>query len=105
MLLVKPVRQDDSSRNVLKEYETRLHRSYGKNLKHAYKGREFLSDLSDDEWNKLLRTFKDIKPQASGIEIIRIIRRLLMANPKLLFLAPHLSYLREFVMSERRPPQ
>ena len=101
----KAVRQDDSSRNVLKEYETRLHRSYGKNLKHPYKAREFLSDLSDDEWNKLLRTFKDIKPHASGIEIIRIIRRLLTANPKLLFLAPHLSYLREFVMSERRPSQ
>jgi digeranylgeranylglycerophospholipid reductase len=101
----KAVRQDDSSRSVLKEYETRLHRTFGNNLKHAYKAREFLSDLSDDEWNKLLRAFKDIKPHASGMEIMGIIKRLLTANPKLLFLAPHLSYLREFVLSKRSPPQ
>ena len=88
-----------------KEYETRLHSSYGKNLKHAYKTREFLSDLSDDDWNKLFRAFKDIKPHASVIDVMRLIRRLLMANPKLLFLTPHLSFLKEFVLSERRPPQ
>ena len=101
----KAVRQDDSSRNVLKEYEKRLHSTYGKNLKHAYKIREFLSDLSDDQWNKLLGAFKDIKPDASVTEIIRLIKRSLTANPKLLLLAPHLPFLREFALSERRPPQ
>jgi len=101
----KSVRQDDSSRNVLKEYETRLHRSYGKNLKHAYKIREFLSDLSEDEWNKLFQAFKEIKPHLSVIEVIRLTRRLLMANPKLVFLIPHSSFLREFALSEREPPQ
>jgi digeranylgeranylglycerophospholipid reductase len=93
----KAVRQDDSSLNVLKEYETRLHGSYGKNLKHAYKTKEFLADLSDDEWNKFIRVFKDIKPQASAIEIASILWRLLTENPKLLFLTPHLSFMREFV--------
>jgi digeranylgeranylglycerophospholipid reductase len=106
----KAVRQDDSSLNVLKEYETRLHSSYGKNLKHAYKTKEFLADLSDDEWNKFIRVLKDIKPQASAIEIANHLWRLLAANPKLLFLTPHLSFMREFVnysffYSSRELPQ
>jgi digeranylgeranylglycerophospholipid reductase len=96
----KAVRQDTCSRSVLKEYESRLHRSYGKNLTHAYKIKEFIADLSDDEWNKLILIFKDIKSETNVIEIIRLITGLLTANPKLLLLVPHLLFLREFVLSK-----
>ncbi len=98
----KAVHQNDSSVRVLREYETRWHDPFGKIHKGMYKIKEFVIDLSDDEFNKLVRVFKDIKPQMSAIEIAR---RLLAANPKLLFLMPHLSVIRKYVLFEREHPQ
>jgi len=98
----KAVHQNDSSVRVLREYETRWHNSFGKIHKSMYKLKEFAIDLSDDEWNKLVWVFKNIKPQMSAIEITR---RLLAANPKLLFLMPHLSVIRKYALFERDHPQ
>jgi len=98
----KAVHQNDSSVRVLREYETRWHDPFGKIHRGMYKIKEFVIDLSDDEFNKLVRVFKDIKPQMSAIEIAR---RLLAANPKLLFLMPHLSVIRKYVLFEREQPQ
>jgi digeranylgeranylglycerophospholipid reductase len=99
----KAVRQDDSSLNVLKEYETRWHNTlFGKNAKHFNKIKEFAVDLSDDEFNKFLRAVKGINLQT--MSDIEIGRRLLMANPKLLFVMRHLSSVREAVLSEMVKP-
>ena len=90
----KAVHQNDSSVRVLREYETRWHDPFGKIHKSMYKLKEFVIGLSDDEFNKLVRALKDIKPQMSAVEIAR---RLLAANPKLVFLIPHLSVIRKYV--------
>jgi len=90
----KSVCQDDSSLNVLKEYEMRWNNSlFGKNLKHIYKIKEFYANMSDEEFNKLIGSFQGIKPSkkiSAGI-----IRRILAANPKLLLIMHHLSSLKE----------
>ncbi|MGB8311009.1 MAG: NAD(P)/FAD-dependent oxidoreductase, partial [Halobacteriota archaeon] len=100
----KAVRQDDSSLNVLKEYETRWHNTlFGKNAKHFNKVKEFAVDLSDDEFNKFLRAVKGINLQT--MSDIEIGRRLLTANPKLLFVMRHLSSIRKAVLSEMGGPQ
>jgi digeranylgeranylglycerophospholipid reductase len=90
----KAVRQDDSSLNVLKEYETRWHNSvYGKTAKHFKKFKEFIGDLSDDEFSKIIRAMKGINPQTTSA--VEIGRRLLAANPKILFLMRHLAAIRD----------
>jgi len=100
----KAVRQDDSSLNVLKEYETRWHNTlFGKNAKHFNKVKEFAVDLSDDEFNKFLRAVKGINLQT--MSDIEIGSRLLTANPKLLFVMRHLSSIRKAVLSEMGGPQ
>ncbi|HXY87431.1 MAG TPA: hypothetical protein VEG44_03235, partial [Candidatus Acidoferrales bacterium] len=93
---------NDSSVRVLREYETRWHSSSGKIHKGMYKIKEFVVGISDDEFNKLVRVLKDIKPQMSAIEIAR---RLLAANPKILFLMPHLSVIRKYALFEMEHPQ
>jgi digeranylgeranylglycerophospholipid reductase len=98
----KAVHQNDSSVRVLREYETRWHDPFGKIHKGMYKIKEFVIGLSDDEFNKFVRVFKDIKPQMSAIEIAR---RLIATNPKILFLMPHLSVIRRYVLFERDHPQ
>jgi digeranylgeranylglycerophospholipid reductase len=98
----KAVHQNDSSVRALREYETKWHNSFGKIHKGMYKLKEFVIALSDDEFNKLVRVLKDIKPQMNAFEIGR---RLLAANPKLLFLIPHLSVIRKYVLYEREHPQ
>ena len=98
----KAVHQNDSSVRVLREYETRWRNSFGRIHWGMYKIKEFIIGLSDDEFSKLVRVFKDIKPQMSAIEIAR---RLITANPKILFLIPHLSVIRKYVLSEREHPQ
>jgi digeranylgeranylglycerophospholipid reductase len=77
----KAVRQNDASIKVLREYKVRWHNAYGKVQKHNYKIKEWYANTSEEEFNKLVRVFKDIKPQMSAIEINR---RLLAASPKLL---------------------
>jgi len=100
----KAVRQDDSSLNVLREYETRWHNTlFGKNAKHFNKVKEFAVDLSDDEFNKFLRAVKGINLQT--MSDIEIGSRLLTANPKLLFVMRHLSSIRKAVLSEMGGPQ
>ena len=95
----KAVRQDDSSRNVLKEYETRWHNTlFGKNFKHFNKIKEFAVDMPDDEFNKFLRGVKGINLQT--MSDIEIGRRLLAANPKLLFVMRHLLPVRKALLSE-----
>ena len=98
----KAVHANDSSVRVLREYETRWHSSSGKIHKGMYKIKEFMVGISDDEFNKLVRVLKDIKPQMSAIEIAR---RLLAANPKILFLMPHLSVIRKYALFEMKHPQ
>ena len=98
----KAVRQGDSSLNVLKEYETRWRNTrFGKNAKHFKKIKEFIGDLSDDEFSKLIRAMKGINPQT--MSVVEIGRRLLVANPKLLFVMRHLSSLREAVPGKGEP--
>ncbi|HXY88694.1 MAG TPA: NAD(P)/FAD-dependent oxidoreductase [Candidatus Acidoferrales bacterium] len=103
----KAVHQNDSSVRVLKEHETRWHTSFGKIHKGMYKIKEFRRELSDDGHNELIRLFKDLKPQMSAIEILslRSARRLLVANPKLLFLAPHLPLIRKHILFASERPQ
>ena len=89
----KAVHQNDASIKVLKEYEREWHASYGKMQKHSYKIKEFLTSQTDEELNKLIKAFKGIQPQE--MSILDITKRLLITNPKLLFLMRHLSVLRE----------
>jgi digeranylgeranylglycerophospholipid reductase len=95
----KAVRQDDSSLNVLREYETWWHNSlFGRNAKHFNKIKEFALDLSDDEFSKLLRAMKGINLQTTSV--MEIGRRLLTANPKILLVMSHLSSIRGALLSE-----
>ena len=95
----KAVQQDDSSLNVLREYETWWHTSlFGRNAKHFNKIKEFAVDLPDDEINKFLRAMKGINLQT--MSVVEIGRRLLRANPKILFVMPHLSSIRGALLSE-----
>jgi digeranylgeranylglycerophospholipid reductase len=100
----KAVLQDDASLNVLKEYETRWRNSpFGKNAKHFKKIKEFIVDLSDDEFSKLIRAIKGVNPQTTSV--VEIGRRLLAANPKTLFIMRHLSSLREALPGTGNPQQ
>jgi digeranylgeranylglycerophospholipid reductase len=95
----KAVRQDDSSLNVLREYETWWHNSlFGRNAKHFNKVKEFAFNLSDDEFSKLLRAMKGINLQTTSV--MEIGRRLLTANPKILLVMRHLSSIRGTALSE-----
>jgi len=95
----KAVRQDDSSLNVLKEFETWWYNSlFGGNAKHFLKIKEFAFNLSDDEFNKFLRGVKGINLRT--MSDMEIGRRLLAANPKLLFLMRHLLPIRKALLSE-----
>ena len=95
----KAVRQNDSSLNVLRDYETWWNTSlFGKNAKHFNKVKEFAFNLSDEEFGKLLRAMKGVNPQT--MSVMEIGRRLLTANPKTLFLMRDLRSIREAVLSE-----
>jgi digeranylgeranylglycerophospholipid reductase len=95
----KAVRQDDSSLNVLKEFETRWHNTlFGGNAKHFNKIKEFAVDMPDDEFNKFLQGVKGINLQT--MSDMEIGRRLLAANPKLLFVMRHLLPVRKALLSE-----
>ena len=92
----KAVSQNDGSIKALKEYETRWRNSYGKIHKHAYKIREFLGTLTDEEYVKFGRPFQGIKPEEMSITEITV--RLLKASPKLLLvMLRRLPYLRDVV--------
>ncbi len=95
----KAIRQGDSSLNVLKEYETWWYNSlFGGNAKHFNKIKEFAFNLSDDDFNKFLRGVKGINLQT--MSDIEIGKRLLAANPKLLFMMRHLLPIRKALLSE-----
>jgi digeranylgeranylglycerophospholipid reductase len=95
----KAVRQDDSSLNVLKEFETWWYNSlFGGNAKHFLKIKEFAFNLSDDEFNKFLRGVKGINLQT--MSDMEIGRRLLAANPKVLLIMRHLLPIRKALLSE-----
>jgi digeranylgeranylglycerophospholipid reductase len=99
----KASRQNDSSSKVLKEYETRWHSSYGKMQTHSYKVKEFFVGLSDDEINRIVRALKGMRPPQE-VSFVDVGRRLLMANPKLLFLMRHLVAMREIVLEQMGLP-
>jgi len=100
----KAIRQDDSSLNVLTEYETRWHNTlFGKNAKHFNKIKEFAVDMPDDEFNKFLRAVKGVNLQT--MSDVEIGRRLLAANPKILLVMRHLSAVRKVLISEMGNPQ
>ena len=95
----KAVSQNDGSIKALKEYETRWRNSYGKIHKHAYKIREFLGTLTDEEYVKFGRAFQGIKLEEMSITGITM--RLLKASPKLLlFMLRRLPYFREMGLFE-----
>ena len=89
---------------MLKEYETRWHNTlFGKNAKHFNKIKEFGVDMPDDEFNKFLRAVKGINLQT--MSDIEIGRRLLAANPKILFVMRDLLAVRKVLISEMGNPQ
>jgi digeranylgeranylglycerophospholipid reductase len=90
----KAVKQGDASVHVLKEYEVQQHRSlFGKLQKHNYRIREFISTLSDDELNKLIRALKGIRPRQ--MSVMGVAMRLVAATPRVLFVLRDLACLKE----------
>lgn len=90
----KAVKQRDASVHVLKEYEVLRRRSvFGKLQKHDYRIKEFVTTLSDDELNKLIRALKGIRPR--DMHVLGVTRRLVAASPKVLFVMRDLAYLKE----------
>jgi len=84
----KAVRQNDVSTNVLKEYETMWHTSFGNQLKRSYKVKEFFMRLSDEEINKIVRSIQGVKIEE--MSAMAILRRVIKANPKLVLGLRHL---------------
>ena len=84
----KAVRQNDASKNVLNEYETVWHTSFGNQLKRSYKVKEFFVRLSDEEINKIVRSIQGVKIEE--MSAMAILRRVIKANPKLLLGLRHL---------------
>jgi digeranylgeranylglycerophospholipid reductase len=88
------VKQRDSSVRVLKEYEDRWRGSLFGKLQHRhYRMKESAVTLSDNEWNKLIRLLKGIRPQQMRFAAVAM--RLVAANPKILFLVRNLALLNE----------
>ncbi len=90
----KAVQQRDSSVRVLKEYENKRHRAlFGKLQHHNYKIKELMVTLSDNELNKLIQTFKGVKPQE--MSFAGLAKRLVVVNPKVLLIMYNLAHLKE----------
>lgn len=90
----KAVRQDDASRDILKEYEVKWRGSlFGKLQRHNYKIKELMGELSDDELNRLVRSLKGVSLQE--MSFVDITKRLLTANLKVLRIMHHVAHLKE----------
>jgi digeranylgeranylglycerophospholipid reductase len=88
------VLQRDPSVRVLKEYEDRWRGSLFGKLQHRhYRMKESAVTLSDNEWNKLIRLLKGIRPQQMRFAVVAM--HLLAANPKVLFVVRNLARLND----------
>ncbi len=90
----KAVQLGDASVHVLSEYEVRRRRTlFGKLQRHNYRIKEFITSISDSELNKIIRILKSTRPQETSIMGVGI--RLIVADPKILFVARDLARLKE----------
>ncbi|MGZ7121768.1 MAG: NAD(P)/FAD-dependent oxidoreductase [Halobacteriota archaeon] len=99
----KAVRLGDVSVHMLSEYELRRRQTlFGTLQKHNYRIKEFLTSVSDRELNKVIRVLKDVRPQETNI--MRVGARLIIADPKILFVARDLARLKQLVdLLPKRP--
>jgi len=86
----KAVHANDSSVRVLREYETRWRKSFGKIHWGMYKTKEFMVKLSDDELNRITRVFQGTMREELSIRGITM--RLLKKDPRLLLTIRHLLF-------------
>lgn len=89
----KAVKQLDASTKVLKEYEVRRRQSlWGRLQEHNYRIKEFFLTLSDHDLNQLIRVSQGLTLQNTSTMSVAI--RVLMANPKILFVMNDLAHLK-----------
>ncbi|MGZ4908007.1 MAG: geranylgeranyl reductase family protein [Halobacteriota archaeon] len=78
----KAIRKNDTTANVLREYETTWNRSFGRGRGQMYKFRQVFASLSDEELNKLLRSLQG--KELKGKDMAGIVKLVLARNPRLL---------------------
>jgi len=81
----KAVKQEDSSINMLREYEQHWRALLEKSLARNYRVKEVIRGFTDENLNSLAESIKGVDIQSKDFDVRILLKELVMRNPMMLF--------------------